>query len=109
MKKKHYLQLFTYLGLSQKEFAQKYAISQSALSNTLNGRIKSLPVDIVYKLHRQCGISLLWLVAGKGEMLAIESEDTLTVEERELLMIIRKNPNFIQIIKKFLQILDDVI
>ncbi|MCP5498823.1 MAG: helix-turn-helix domain-containing protein [Leptospiraceae bacterium] len=99
MEKNQYNELFSYLGLSQRAFAKEFEIPQSTLSETVNGRIKSLPVEIIYRLNKEHGISLDWLVRGEGEMFDVGSKDSLTKEETELFQEVRKNPKLVGFLK----------
>ena len=55
------------LGLTQREFAEKIGVSQSALSLYESGR--DIQFDpIIKQICRQFGISEVWLRTGEGEM-----------------------------------------
>ncbi|MCP5501380.1 MAG: helix-turn-helix domain-containing protein [Leptospiraceae bacterium] len=105
MKKEDYNQLFDHLGLSQRAFAKKYNVAQSTISDIVNGKIKSLPVDIIYKVHQDHGISLKWLITGEGEMLQVQGNESLSKEESLLIEEIRKDPKLISLIKSFIEAL----
>ncbi|MCB1158835.1 MAG: helix-turn-helix transcriptional regulator, partial [Leptospiraceae bacterium] len=62
MKKEQYKELFSYLNTTQRAFALKHEIPVSTLSDIVNGRIKSLPKEIIEKLHEEYGIRYEWLV-----------------------------------------------
>ena len=62
MNKEKYKELFTYLGMKQKDFAQKYGVQASNLSDIVNGRAKHLPIDVILKLNEEHGFSIKWLI-----------------------------------------------
>ena len=99
MKKENYNELFNYLKVTQRGFAKEFSISQSTISDIVNGKVKTLPVEIIYRLNKEYGISLDWLVKGEGQMFDVGSKDSLTKEETELFQEVRKNPKLVGFLK----------
>ena len=54
-------------GVPASQFAEKIGISPASLSHILNGRNEP-SLMVVTKIHESCGVSLDWLVYGRGEM-----------------------------------------
>ncbi len=55
-------------GKTQKELAEELEISPNSLTNYTKG--KSTPsVELVYKIADICGVNVIWLLSGNGEML----------------------------------------
>ncbi|MCB1157182.1 MAG: helix-turn-helix domain-containing protein [Leptospiraceae bacterium] len=107
MKKEQYKELFDFLNLSQRGFAREYNIPASTISEIVNGRIKNLPLEVAYRLHKECGISLDWLVKGEGAMFDTKNTDTFSNEETELFLELRKDPKLIGAIKSFIKALKE--
>ncbi|MCB1158841.1 MAG: helix-turn-helix domain-containing protein [Leptospiraceae bacterium] len=103
MKKNDYKNLFSYLNLKQKEFAEKYGMQPSNLSEIVNGRSKSLPIQVVLRLNKEHNISIEWLVNGTGDMLEVKNSDTLTDKEKELLSEVRKDPKLLDTLKGIIE------
>ncbi|MCB1156504.1 MAG: helix-turn-helix domain-containing protein [Leptospiraceae bacterium] len=105
MKKEQYSELLNHLGLSQRGFAREYNIPHSTVSEIVNGRGKPLPANIIYKIHKDHGISLDWLINGEGDMLGIQSSESLTDDEKALFKEVRENPKLIGFLKGFIETL----
>ena len=99
MNKEKYKELFTYLGMKQKDFAQKYGVQASNLSDIVNGRAKHLPIDVILKLNEEHGFSIKWLIQGTGQMLDVKSSNSLSEEEEIILNEVRKDPKLLRILK----------
>ncbi|MCP5499408.1 MAG: helix-turn-helix transcriptional regulator [Leptospiraceae bacterium] len=105
MNKENYKELFTFLGMRQKDFAQKYGVQASNLSDIVNGRAKHLPIDVILKLNEEYGISIKWLVNGTGDMLGIQNSESLTEDEKVLFKEVRENPKLMGFLKGFIELL----
>ncbi|MCB1156501.1 MAG: helix-turn-helix domain-containing protein [Leptospiraceae bacterium] len=103
MKKEDYKRLFSYLGVNQKEFAEKFNIHAPHLSDIVNGKLKGLPKEIMIQLKREYGISLEWLMTGEGEMLNISGKDSLSEEEIEVVEEMRRDKRLVGLIRSFLE------
>ncbi|MCB1157524.1 MAG: helix-turn-helix transcriptional regulator [Leptospiraceae bacterium] len=103
MKKSDYKILFTFLKLNQKEFAEKYGLQPSNLSEIVNGRAKRLPVEVILKLHKEHNISVEWLIEGTGSMLA--GPNSLSDKEKELISEVRKDPKLLDTVRGFIELL----
>ncbi|MCP5498305.1 MAG: helix-turn-helix domain-containing protein [Leptospiraceae bacterium] len=108
MKKDQFNELFSYLGLSQRAFAKKYDLPQPTLSNIVNGKMKALPVEVIYRVHKDFGISLKWLVSGEGDMLEAQNSEALTEEEQKLFREIRRDPRMLSAINGILESLKKI-
>ncbi len=71
------------LGLSQKEMAQKLGISRVALARYENNK-RYPDTAILAKIAQILGVSLDWLVTGKGEMFTSERDELLNELVNEL-------------------------
>ncbi|MCB1157873.1 MAG: helix-turn-helix domain-containing protein [Leptospiraceae bacterium] len=107
MKKEQYKELFSHLGVTQRGFSREFNIPPSTLSETVNGKIKSLPAEVVYRLHREKGINLDWLMKGEGEMIEWKNTESLTVEEIELFQEVRKDPKLLDTLKDIIKALKE--
>ncbi|WP_430827249.1 helix-turn-helix transcriptional regulator [Chryseobacterium indologenes] len=68
-KEVHYLKRgFEELGISPKTIEKDLAVSQSFVSNILNGK-KAIGGSIAVRLHELYGVELYWLLTGKGNKL----------------------------------------
>ncbi|WP_343680046.1 helix-turn-helix transcriptional regulator [Chryseobacterium arthrosphaerae] len=68
-KEVHYLKKgFEELGISPKTIEKDLEVSQSFVSNILNGK-KAIGGSIAVRLHELYGLELYWLLTGKGDKL----------------------------------------
>ena len=75
MKKKFYseigkrlLEVRKFLGIQQKEMADKIGMQQSYLCDLENGKKNNPGIAQLYRIAKQYGVSLDYLVLGEGEM-----------------------------------------
>lgn len=61
------------LGYTQGEFASLLNCDQTAVSRLERGK-RTLDVDAMYILHKQCSVDMNWLVSGEGELMLGEGE-----------------------------------
>lgn len=66
--KSRFKSLLNELNMSQIEFAQTFGMAKSTVSEVSSGRIRTLPPDVLTKLHTEYFINLNWLLTGEGEM-----------------------------------------
>ena len=70
------------LNLTKKEFAQSLGVSQSAIGDFLNGRLKSISTEVVASIYKIHNVNPIWILTGDGEMfinspLAVEKSDEI--------------------------------
>lgn len=99
MDKKDYKALFSYLKTNQKDFAERYGLQASHLSDIVNGKGRKLPVEVLLRLRKEHNISIDWLATGTGSMLEIKSPDSLSDEEKELISEVRQDPKLLDTVK----------
>lgn len=56
------------LDIKQKEFAKEVNISQSNLSDLLNGRIKSFTTETIINIYKKYNVNPRWLLTGEGDI-----------------------------------------
>jgi len=61
-------ELLECLGVSQAEFAREVGLSKNQLGEVLAGRAKSISTPTAALIHERYGVSLEWLLVGKGDM-----------------------------------------
>lgn len=71
------------LVLSQAQFAEKLSISQASLSDIERGRTE-LSNNILIVLSNEYGISIDWIITGKGDMKATISDNTAKYDNYRL-------------------------
>ncbi len=72
------------MGLTQNEFAEKLAVSQTVISRYERGDVKPAS-EFIISLIQKCNINANWLLTGNGLMFIVQnvSEDVLKVENKE--------------------------
>jgi len=62
------LHIIKFTNTTQKEFAERIGITQSAISQFLKGQSKGLKSDTLLSIIKEFGINPTWLLTGEGEM-----------------------------------------
>lgn len=79
------IQIFDYLGISKKIFADQLDVDKSNLSTVLNGK-REMPAEWIYKLSKiHPWVNIEWFVSGEGQMLKLQKVDNLSLNENEQL------------------------
>ncbi|MEW8156390.1 MAG: helix-turn-helix transcriptional regulator, partial [Candidatus Thiodiazotropha endolucinida] len=78
--KQRILKILAKFELTQAQLCQRLNISDSAVSQWLDGSTKSIKGENVVKLSREFGLSPDWLVSGKGGMFEGDSQAMVTEE-----------------------------
>jgi len=83
--------------MSQEEFGKILGLSRTQISTMEVGRVGILS-EVCVVIHQQFGVSLTWLLLGDGPTYA--PGDHLTNNEQEVLGLVRRAPEVLQLIKK---------
>ncbi|MCB1157183.1 MAG: helix-turn-helix domain-containing protein [Leptospiraceae bacterium] len=102
MNKEDFKALFSYLNTTQKDFAAKYGMQTSHLSEIVNGKGRKFPIEVVARLYKEHNISIEWLTSGTGSMLEVKGSDALSDKEKEILGELRKDPRLLDTIKNLI-------
>lgn len=77
------IQVFDYLKISKKVFADQLEVDKSNLSTVLNGK-REMPPEWVYKLSKiHPWVNIEWFVSGEGQMLKLQKVDNFLPNENE--------------------------
>lgn len=100
-------------GISQAVLAKKIGVHEQTLSRYERG-INEIPADVLIKIADFLRPSLGWLLMGEGSMFIEDTQpqgiaeaaapygDSLTPEEREIIDMLRENPELIGLCRKLL-------
>ncbi|MCP5498945.1 MAG: helix-turn-helix transcriptional regulator [Leptospiraceae bacterium] len=91
--------------MKQVEFSEKFGIGNSTLSDIINGKIKYLPTELIFRLNKEYNISVDWLLYEKGNMIEVNSDKTLSMDEAGLISEVRENPKLLGILKEIVNTL----
>lgn len=97
------------LDLSQAELAKILGVSQRTVSHWETQRNEP-PLDVLRTMCSKLGVNLNWLLTGEGEMFLNEIPQIPGIEddERELLALLRENPEMKPLIIKLLKAAKDM-
>ncbi|CAK0758695.1 hypothetical protein CCP3SC5AM1_2510001 [Gammaproteobacteria bacterium] len=94
-------------GMNQEEFGKLFGLSRRQIS-TMESMEVEVPIDFCVSLHKTLGISLTWLILGKGKIKEMEEpfgecdyipERQLTKDEHEVLVAVQRVPYLLNLIK----------
>lgn len=75
------IQVFDYLNVSKKIFADQLEVDKSNLSTVLNGK-REMPAEWVYKLSKiHPWVNMDWFVSGQGEMLKLQNVSHILTQD----------------------------
>ena len=77
-------------GITQAEFAKACKITRSAISQIESGLTKRPSAAVLLKISQQFGVSLEWLITGKGPMQA-SGPAALSVTQKRIAEQMRRN------------------
>ena len=97
------------LGLTQQEMASKLGYKMLTISRWERGE-RTPSLNDLSKLAELYGVNLHWLLTGEGRMFRFEVPDIPGIEddERELLALLRENPELKPLIIKLLKAAKDM-